>query len=250
MFVLQEISKLWFGSFFLERFLSLTHQGFTSGAFWTIFSYAFLHGNLIHLFFNCLVIFFTGIAIASDISPLRFCFLYTLSVLLGGAFWLILNHQPNAILVGASAGAMGMMLFFCCLYPYRPVTILIFFVIPITVKPKWLAWGLFIYEFMHYISSEVTGNSIIASSAHLGGMLGGLIMFIVYKRFPMQFFRSEQNERKKLAPPTTFKVNILQNSYTQEELDIILKKVSQSGFGSLTESEKEILNQAKKDHSL
>tara|TARA_B100001057_G_C22735323_1_gene905577 strand:- start:756 stop:1139 length:384 start_codon:yes stop_codon:yes gene_type:complete len=101
------------------------------------------------------------------------------------------------------------------------------------------------------IESVELSNSI-AHSAHLGGIAAGYIFCLLYKKgYQLPTFKLKPSQMKspKLNPrnhtPSDFKVNISGHDNMQTEIDRILDKINDKGFGSLTDEEKLSLDKAK-----
>lgn len=252
-FILQQVFRVWFGTPLVERFFALSSHHIGSGYVWAFITYGFLHADFIHILVNMLVIFFVGRILEPYMGTKKFLKLYFVSVFVGGVLWLLLNGSPMTILVGASAAGFGLMTFFCLSYPDRMMTVLIFFVIPVTLKPKWILWGMLAIEGFLFIFYELPGRSVVASSAHLGGILAGFIMFqFMAQRSLFDGLKSIKIEtpkwmKKKAADGSKpkFKINIKGKSDLKQEMNRILDKINEKGFGALTAEEKKILDQAK-----
>jgi DNA-directed RNA polymerase subunit E'/Rpb7 len=118
--------------------------------------------------------------------------------------------------------------------------VLLFFVIPVRARPKTILIASFIFEVFYCLTQEVYGAKI-ASSAHMGGMLGGVLYFYLQSIFTK---KKNKNSHQQEAPEN-YKIYISNNKKEIEEIDRILNKINTQGFGSLTEEEKEILNSSK-----
>ncbi len=137
---------------------------------WQIVTYAFLHGNFNHLFFNMLGLWMFGGELEQVWGQKRFLVFYTASVLAAALTQLLVNALlgSNAPTIGASGGLFGLLLAFAMIFPNR--TILLFFVIPMKAKFLVALYGIFeLYQGVYVM------NSGVAHFAHLGGMLGGLL---------------------------------------------------------------------------
>lgn len=252
-FLIQNLLKLGNAQALWENYLSLSNSAIKSGYIWTFITYSFLHdtNNFFHIFFNMIVIFFAGKTIEPLIGTRKFLKLYFWSALLGGISWSLLNTTPQSHLIGASAAGFGLMVFMCLMYYEQYLTVLLFFVIPVLVKPKWLLWSFVIIEAFLYLFYEMPGKTVVASSAHLGGILGGYIMY--YLLITKRSFLSESFFGKIFSPKrkngsvikTTYKVNIGDKQQLKKEVDRILDKITASGFGALTDEEKKTLDEAK-----
>ncbi|UYZ65151.1 rhomboid family intramembrane serine protease [Hymenobacter weizhouensis] len=83
----------------------------------------------------------------------------------------------SAPMVGASGALFGVMLAFAFFFPN---TVLVLFPIPIPVKAKYLIGFYGLYEFYTGVH-RVPGDNV-AHFAHLGGMLVGLILLLLWQR--------------------------------------------------------------------
>ena len=255
-YVLQSVLRWWFGLEFLERAFGLRGSLVGHGGFWSFFTYSLLHDTEkpIHLIFNAITIYLFGRTVQNDVGSRKFILLFTGSVFMGGLMWLLFNFNSPARLIGASAGALGILALYCLLHPDQPVTFLLFFVIPITIKPKYIGWGVLGFELYFFLFREISGSTNIAHSAHLGGMLGGWLFFkYALGRGPIlkgarpkiklpQWLKKRRPNAKTYG---SFSLNIDNRQIVKEEVDRILDKINSEGFGSLNEEEKRILDSAK-----
>ena len=233
---------------------AFTPEGLLTGKIWTLVSYAFLHEGAWHLVLNMLAIFFIGRALEVDLGPRMMAWLAAAGAAAGALLWFAFNMKGGA-LVGASAVAMAFLTTFCLRRPEQPITLLLFFVIPCTLKPKWILWGLLGIETYGFLFSELKGVGGIAHSAHLGGMLAGLFFFgymrqgsfgpVRRPRLQKPSWLRTNKPSRKASAPTGYSVNLGDREFVQQEVDRILDKINERGFGSLTEKEKRILDQAK-----
>ncbi len=256
-FVLQNIFGRWFESNVFERLFALTPDSLARGYVWTLVSYTLLHGGILHLLFNALGIFLLGRELVPLLGSRRFLTVYLSAAVLGGLTWVGVHHFTGGMaLVGASSCVMMMFILFACFYPDREVTFLLFFVLPVTIKPKYLAWILVGVDLLGFLFSELPGGSFdtgIAYSSHLGGIAAGWIYYRYFHanngwdRAPSIELPAWIRRRRKAGPATpSFKVNLGRPSDSlRAEVDRILDKINSQGFGALTEEEKRILDEAK-----
>ena len=251
---------------FLQQHFALSIDNLQGFKVWTLITYGFLHNTdfplHLHIIFNLLLIYFMGRNLEAILGSRRFAGLYFLSLFMGGLLWAFIHSVPDPnvhpLVVGASAGAYGLLIYFCCMQPNRPLTFLLFFIIPITLKPKWIIGGVIAYEFATTIYYEVMGNpgGTIAHSAHLGGIIGALIAFWMFTRYQPSFSRKRdgitmeppkwmKGSKIASAAKQKFKVNVVSRKEMQAEVDRILDKINRRGFGALTLEEKETLDRAK-----
>ena len=127
---------------------------------------------------NLLTLYFIGRILEPAIGKKEFLRLYLISGAVGGLFqigcsWIAPQHFGLVSVVGASAGVFGVVGAYAALYPYQRLTLLIFFVLPLSLKARTLIylaaaavalWGMIF-----------PGGDHIAHAAHLGGMVCGIL---------------------------------------------------------------------------
>lgn len=260
-FLLQNIFRHWLGSPFFEAHFALELNRFTDGWLHTILSYGFLHsteGALPwHLVLNALLLFWFGREIEARIGSQRFLEGFLFCLLMGGAFWLAVQFLGgrNNLLVGASAGVFGI-LYLYCRYLWHSSLGLLF--LPIRFTGKQLFLVLLGFQLFFFLFGELpgSGHNATAYSAHLGGILGAFLYerHLLARRTLLSLFRRaapvttksphwhKRAHASKQATSHNYKVNIFDSkSDLKSEIDRILDKINDHGFGSLTPEEKEIL---------
>jgi membrane associated rhomboid family serine protease len=88
-------------------FDGVTVIGVAEGEWWRMLTAAFLHGNLLHLGMNMLMLWWIGAPVEESLGRARFLALYLASALAGSAGALLLS--PNAFTVGASGAIFGIL---------------------------------------------------------------------------------------------------------------------------------------------
>jgi membrane associated rhomboid family serine protease len=78
-------------------------------AVWTFLTYAFIHGNFMHLGFNGVWLLAFGTPVARRFGPLRFLIFFLVSAAIGAAFHLAVHSGERLPMVGASAAISGAM---------------------------------------------------------------------------------------------------------------------------------------------
>ncbi len=227
-------------------FLQATQPGLTSlFAFvpqyalvrpWTIVTYMFMHGGLMHLAFNMLGLYFFGPRVEERLGSNRFTVLYFLSGLTGAAASFIFS--PLSPIIGASAGVFGVMMGFAHFWPHVPIHI--WGIIPVparmlviitTVLSVWSGFG------------GRGGN--VAHFAHLGGY-GGAYLYLRWLDRKRGAFRRQAMSAPSAAAQRLTGWNAIDRSriheVNREEVDRILDKISAQGIASLTEQEKVFLS--------
>ena len=201
---------------------------------WQFVSYMFLHGGVIHLLVNCLGLYFAGREVETVCGPRHMLGIYFSGGILGGILQLLLSAS-GAPLVGASGGVCAVVLAFTTILPELEITALLFFVIPVRMRAKWLGRGLIGTSILFALTGF---EGSIGHMAHLGGAMTGWF----YARrlgfggpFWVQRFvrdrRRLQERRERMAP----------SEFISEEIDPILDKISREGIHSLTRAERRVL---------
>lgn len=242
------------------RLFSLSVDGLTAGKVWTLGTYVLLHGGILHLVLNGLMLYLIGREVSPLLGTRRFLQFYAFAAALGGLCWFGVHALASGggQVVGASACVVAMLIFFACVYPEREITFLLFFIVPVTLKPKVMAIGLVLVESLGLIFSELPGAifpSDIAYSAHLGGALAGWLFFrFFYAAGGLDGVAPRVElpawlRRRKTAPAEivqpAFKIDVQPRRDLRAEVDRILDKINSQGFGALTEDEKRVLDDAK-----
>lgn len=101
----------------LFKVLGLSNVGIRQGYFWQWISYAFLHGSWMHVSTNALMIVFLGASLQVVYPGAVVWRVFALSCLAGGLMHSVLGGNGTDVLVGASGGAIGLLLFYCTLSP-------------------------------------------------------------------------------------------------------------------------------------
>ena len=234
---------------------------------WQLITYQFMHGGFSHIFFNMLMLWMFGMEIENIWGSKKFLAFYLISGIGAGLFQVILSPIFTGALaptIGASGAIFGVMIAFGMMFPNR--YIFVYFLIP--MKAKYLIVFLMAIEVL-----SVGGISFVAHLAHIGGAVTAFIFILLDRKYHFNFDRTYDSllklfkpKQKKYHPPKqTFRkpfriqqsveeaefYDINQDSnenhvITDEEIDRILDKISQSGYQNLTEREKKILFEASK----
>ena len=263
-FIFENIALRWFSNpevgRSVMRSLELSPETIREGFIWTLASYSLLHdpNQFFHILGNLVGIYFLGRALVPFLGQRRFVAVCLASIITGGLAWLACHWITGGNLIGASAAVCGLLVVFACLNPEQPITILLCWILPVTLKPKYLALGLLAFDLFGLLFLEVPGRNgslDVAHSAHLGGMLAGWIYFRYihsgdWLRQPAGNGKIElpnwlRKARKTITPSPAFKLNLTSRETLRTEVDRILDKINSTGFASLTSEEKTLLDNAK-----
>jgi len=210
----------------------LNVEGVSDGWLWQFVTYALLHGTFIHLLLNMLGLFFLGPELERAMGTRSFTAMFLFCSILGGIGWFALTFPYEGVCVGASGGVFGLIGAFAGLFPNRQLTLLVFFVFPVTM-PAWLLAVLFgLMQLGYLLNPGATG---IAYAAHLAGGIAGFIFVKVIFRRTGDWKLGFSKIRSRKVPGT---------GPTSDEINTILDKISTDGIHSLTPRERSILQKA------
>ncbi|MCB4808007.1 rhomboid family intramembrane serine protease [Tamlana sp. 62-3] len=229
---------------------------------WTIISYAFLHSetDFLHILFNMLWLYFLGRMFLNLFSPKMALNVYFLGAIFGGVLFMLgYNLLPSLFgghsrLLGASAAVRALLIFLCAYMPNQEVRFFTF-----NIKLWYIGLGIVALDVFGLFGVNAGGNL-----AHLGGAILGYVyakqlqagsdigkgferfmdkivnLFKSSKRGPLKTVHKNKN---KVGGYTKADFNEFNN---QKKIDVILDKISKSGYDSLTSEEKEFLFRAGK----
>lgn len=217
---------------------------------YTIITYQFVHYGLFHLFFNMLSLFWFGQILENVVGNSKTLSLYLFGGLSGAfisiiTFSILPNLDANTSLIGASAGIASIIVAAATISPTAEVRL---FIIG-NVQIRYIALALILINLVSIPTFSNVGGSI----AHLGGALFGYI-FIKQLQNGNDFSKplnrflewvtnlfSRKNKMKVVYSDLNTKKAHKRELSKQKELDIILDKISKSGYDSLSAAEKEFL---------
>ncbi|MDP9079731.1 MAG: rhomboid family intramembrane serine protease [Bacteroidota bacterium] len=211
--------------------------------FWTPVTYMFMHAGIFHILFNMLWLYWFGQIFEEYLGKKRTVGLYLMGGL-AGAFLFILcyNTLPlfageSAPLVGASASVMAIIIGTATLLPDYTISLILIG----PVKLKWIALFILLIDFFGIVGPNAGGEI-----AHMGGALMGFV-YIKQVQKGNDWVAGIANifkSKSKLKVVSKNSSGKSDGKPRQEEIDLILDKISQSGYDSLNKQEKEILFRA------
>jgi rhomboid family protein len=227
---------------------------------WTFLTYMFVHGGLLHLLGNMLMLFVFGSAVETRMGSRAFL-LYYLYCGVGAALLALGLSGLTAVppFAGASGAVLGLGLAYATFWPDAE---LVPFPFPFPIRAKTFVAILAGLDVFFAIRSN---NDGVAHIAHVGGLVAGFL-----------FFRLQSLSRRgPTAPPRPVERVVMVQSGVPEagrpmpaaptrqrrridadpvaaEVDRVLDKISAQGLGSLTPAERrfldEVSKQKKQDH--
>ena len=220
---------------------------------WSLLSYAFFHSGIMHILFNLIVLNFAGRLFMTYFTGKQLLGLYVLSAIFAGIIYVLVFYilNINAPIVGASAAIMAILVATTTYYPLMDLRLMI-----IGNVKLWHITAVIILVDLMQIRSENMGGHI----SHLAGAFFGFIFIkllqngtdlskfvssvldffasLFKKKKSTPFKKVHKNYNKPVEKPAS---KIITKDKSQQQIDEILDKISQSGYDSLTKEEKEFL---------
>jgi membrane associated rhomboid family serine protease len=221
---------------------------------WTFVSYMFVHGGLLHLVANMLMLYVFGTAVESRMGSRNFLAYYLFCGVGAAVFSLLLaGVMPIGAFVGASGAVLGVAVAFAMFWPDAE---LIVFPIPVPIKARTLVIGLVALDLL---GSQLWPSDGIAHVAHVGGALFGYLFFRVQslsrgsptpparpvERVVMVQSGSAEPDQRTPVTPMRQRRRV-DSDPVAAEVDRVLDKISEKGISSLTPAERRFLDEVAK----
>ena len=212
---------------------------------WSIISYSFFHSGFFHLFWNMIILLYSGQIFLNLFPNKMFLSTYFVGVIFGGIIFIFCYNvfpvffNSYSTMIGSSAGVMAILIFICVYSPNYEIRILFFNI-------KLLYIGLF---FVFFDIIQIPYGNAGGHFAHLGGSLVGFIYARQIKNgkdildsfsflIISIFYKNKKKENKIIKNDYR---NILHKDINQKKIDQILDKINSSGYDSLSKEEKDFL---------
>jgi membrane associated rhomboid family serine protease len=200
---------------------------------WRWGTYALLHGGAFHLLFNALAIWMFGSEVEERLGTSRFA-AFCAATGIGAAASVILVDRllgRESLVLGASGVVFGLLMAYGLLFAERVITLLVFFVLPVSMKAKHFVLIFGAVELLF----GMAGGDGVAHFAHLGGMLFGWLFLRGARAAPAH------SGGPGLLAPLRERLAVFTRARDDRRMDALLQKVNDRGIGSLTGSEKQFL---------
>lgn len=234
---------------------------------WSIVSYAFLHSGFSHLLWNMVFLYVFSRFVLNLFSEKKFLAIYLLGAIAGGSLFAILYNvlpvfRGTGVLLGASAAVNAIVVFIGTYTPNAEVRIFTF-----NIKLWWIAAFIVVKDILTLDAGNAGGLISHLGGAAFGFMYArqlaqgndiGLWFEKIIDSVASWFSKSPKRAQKKSPLRTVHKNRDKKSSRTattasssksekQQQIDMILDKISKSGYDSLSKAEKDFLFKAGKD---
>jgi membrane associated rhomboid family serine protease len=221
---------------------------------WSIITALFTHFEFGHLFWNMIMFYFTAKMFVQFFGNTRLLSTYIFGGIFGGLAHILsyiifpyFSNQDPASIVGASAAVsaiVGALVF------YKPeLKVRLFFAIEV---PFWVLGLLFIAGDI----INLTAEDGVAHFAHLGGVAFGILSVLKVNQLPNFMNKLDKLVTFKFSFKRQPKMKVYRNTDTkkmtdevynsnkankQEQMNVILDKISEHGYERLSKKEKDFL---------
>lgn len=164
---------------YFQRFAEWPFQIVYKRRYYQMLTSAFLHVDLMHLFFNLFTLYSFGRVLESLFvksfgfinGSIDFFLIYFISLFFGSILTVLFHHKnPGYVAVGASGAVSGIVFSYIIFYPTSTIG---FFFIPMPA---------FVFALL-YIGASIYGMKTrlgnIGHEAHLGGAIGGVLATLI-----------------------------------------------------------------------
>jgi membrane associated rhomboid family serine protease len=251
------------GGLLLDNLMGSSRWSWTLWHPWTPITYMFTHQAPMHLFWNMVMLWFSGQLFEDLLGGRRLLGNYLLGGLAGFVFYCLGAYMPEHLalgstgpILGASAAVMGVFIGIAAYRPDMQVSLLLLG----PVRLKYVALAVLVLDLIAIRQGGNTGGHL----AHLGGALYGYLAarqlaqgrdmsLVLVGWLERTWARLKPGKRGRLRvekrpgtgraprPAPDPKADERQR---QARVDAILDKISKSGYGSLSKDEKDFLFKA------
>lgn len=215
----------------------------------TLITYMFAHDGFMHLLGNMLLLYFVGSVFEDLLGSKKTLQVYIFSGLIGALVYVLLvNKESN--LIGASGAIMGLLYGLTLLKPNYQ------FYLYGLVKLKlwWITVAIAAYDLLMILASNAQAGGQVC---HVAGGLSGVLLVAIWTGKLNINLRPKKTSKDIIEP---YKITVNRNPSrpskvkgaansskvpSQEDIDNILDKINESGYDSLSKSEKDLLFRAK-----
>ena len=235
-FILAELSGQ--KSILFTSFGLVPSEVWTNYKVWQLFTYLFIHGGFIHIFFNMFVLWMFGKDLEMQWGKNQFLFFYFTCGIGAGLITVLFGIYSIVPIVGASGAVYGLLVAYGFTYPNRMVYLYGLF----PLKVKYMVLGLGVIAFIAFLSAN---QSNVSHITHLSGMVIGLLFIyfnVNWKNLKMGYYKLRLKNMKQKLPNNNGKEILM-----KKRVDEILDKLNESGWESLTDQEEKYLTRASKE---
>lgn len=222
----------------VRDYLALSDHGLRDAYAWQFVTALFLHDGPWHLLGNMLIFYLLGRDLEVILGQKHFVYLYLAGAVAGELGHLFLM-PTDTVLFAASGGVAAVLVAYATILPELELTALMFFILPVRLKAKHLAYGAIIFA---VLLALVDRHGTVVHSACLGGCAAGWLYahLLGFGRpsFLQRILRYHRTEAERYDHMTV-------EQLMSQEIDPLLEKIARGGVVSLSRRERRNLARAR-----
>ncbi|MBU2583017.1 MAG: rhomboid family intramembrane serine protease [Alphaproteobacteria bacterium] len=152
---------------------------------YTLISYMFFHGDIWHLAGNMVFLWVFGDNVEDAVGHIKFLIFYLACGVFAAllhAFMVADSAMADVPLIGASGAVAGVIAAYLMLHPRVRVWVLALKVIPLQISAA-IVLGLWVLtQVIMVLTPELGDPNPVAWWAHIGGLLAGAFLILIFKR--------------------------------------------------------------------
>jgi len=236
--------------------LSLTVEGVKAWHLWTLATHSLLHSTAWpwHILFTVIGLIFVGRELEPLLGPRKFLALYVGSLLFSALCWLAVHWVHGGAHIGAGAAIFAFLVVLSQINPGMEFSVFYF---PVTFRLRFLVWVFVAAELVGLLFYEIPSGGAplwLSPSTHLGGMLAGWLFYrYLYANngwerltsFSLPGWLTFKGRKRGTPRAGSTSPAPWRSGNLRADVDRILDKINSHGFGSLSDEEKQILDDAK-----
>ncbi|MEZ6121936.1 MAG: rhomboid family intramembrane serine protease [Planctomycetaceae bacterium] len=238
----------------IQKWLEMETPKVLSGQVWRLLTYAFCHDrySIGHIVFNMLLLFWFGPRLESMYGSREFLLFYLTSAITAGLCYLTLDLMSGTPtpMIGASGAIMAIITLYACHFPTQIIYVM--FIIPVEIR--WVVLIYAIYD-LHPLLMRAAGEPMsdnVAHAAHLGGMaFGWLYAHYQFRISPwaqsMETWWKAKQRGLRVVRAEPRNRDPHDTDRLADDMDRILKKISEHGEASLTSAERKTLERVSRE---
>jgi membrane associated rhomboid family serine protease len=156
-------------------------------------TYMFLHGGFLHIGGNMLFLWIFGDEVEEAMGRVRFLIFYLACGVIAGLVFTISAPLAATPLVGASGAIAGVLAAYLMFRPCEKVAVFLpWFILWLFVRPVVkidAVWVLGLWILMQLWAISVQSQDGIAYMAHIGGLIGGAVLFPLLRDRSVRLFQ-------------------------------------------------------------
>lgn len=257
----------------VQKIFILKSNVFQTSQYWQFFTYFFFHTDLFTLFFEMILVYFLAYPLEQMWGERNFLIFYftcgvvsgILSVLFINLFGAVSEKSLVYPIYGSFAVGYSIITVFSLLYKDRVIQLLLFFVLPVSLKGKYILYisiGFLLLTAGGDVSRIIVGLSGVVSaiiflnflSKYLfGGSYSNGNFFSDFSKKMNSLFAALQTQQSKKSA-TKYKtkesldINTMNEVDIERKIDELLEIISQKGFKTLTKEQRDFLLEASKKY--